>query len=219
MDSAVTGSNRRTPRRGSYSVGQARRERILNAALLEFAERGYRSTSMARIAERCEISETGLRHHFATKDDLLVAILDDRDRAEDARWEAAGGPQGIADLGNLARVVDHNSRVPELTRLFTVLIGEAVTADHPAAPWATRRYRELRASMVDSLRSGIAAGEFRPDIDADRIARQIIAVMDGLQLQWLLAPESVDMAADFRAYAADLVASLRPPTQPQGRNS
>ncbi|MDX3800801.1 TetR family transcriptional regulator C-terminal domain-containing protein [Streptomyces sp. AK04-3B] len=56
----------------------------------------------------------------------------------------------------------------------------------------------------------MASGELRPDIDADRIARQVIAVMDGLQPQWLLDPESVDMVADFRAYIDDLVDSLRP---------
>lgn len=46
----------------------------------------------------------------------------------------------------------------------------------------------------------------------DRLARPTIAVMDGLQLQWLLDPESVDMAADFRAYVDDLVSSLCAPS-------
>ncbi|MCY0942064.1 TetR family transcriptional regulator C-terminal domain-containing protein [Streptomyces antarcticus] len=80
------------------------------------------------------------------------------------------------------------------------------------APWATRRYREPRASLADSLHTGTATGEFRPDIDVDRIARHTIAVMDGLQVQWLLDPSRVDTAADFRAYSSDLVASLRPTT-------
>ncbi|WP_067026874.1 TetR/AcrR family transcriptional regulator [Streptomyces dysideae] len=210
MDSAAaTGTRKPQNRRGSYAVGQVRRERILNAALLEFAERGYRGTSMARIAERCEISETGLRHHFGTKDELLVEILRERDRIENERRESEGSPQGVAGLEDTVRIVDHNSRTTELTRLFTVLTGEAVTDGHPAAPWAVRRYRDLRRTTADSLRGGVASGELRPDIDADRIARQVIAVMDGLQLQWLLDPESIDMAADFRAYIDDLVDSLR----------
>jgi AcrR family transcriptional regulator len=195
--------------RRSYAVGQVRRERILNAALLEFAEHGYRGTSMARIAARAEISETGLRHHFPSKDELLVEILQNRDRVDNERWEAEGSPQGIADLEHTARIVEHNSRIPDLVRLFTAMTGEAVTAGHPAAPWAVQRYRELRKGMADGLRGGIAAGEYRADVDVDQLARQIIAVMDGLQLQWLLDPEEVDMAADFRAYIDDLIASAR----------
>ncbi|MDR2321283.1 MAG: TetR family transcriptional regulator C-terminal domain-containing protein [Microbacterium sp.] len=46
-------------------------------------------------------------------------------------------------------------------------------------------------------------------MDADQIARQIIAVMDGLQTQWLLDPERIDLVADFEAYVAGLIHSLR----------
>jgi hypothetical protein len=63
--------------------------------------------------------------------------------------------------------------------------------------------------MAYSVRGGIASGEYRADIDPDQVARQIIAVMDGLQTQWLLDPDRIDLSADFEAYATALIRHLR----------
>jgi hypothetical protein len=43
-------------------------------------------------------------------------------------------------------------------------------------------------------------GEIRADIDCDAIAAEIIAMMDGLQVQWLLNPDEVDLATVFAHY-------------------
>ncbi|MFB7842712.1 TetR/AcrR family transcriptional regulator [Microbacterium sp. NPDC056052] len=196
-------------RASGYPVGERTRARIQGAALREFAEYGYRGSTMTRIAERVGISEAGLRHHFRSKDELLIEILRDRDRASDRNWEAAGSPVGIADLEYNARLLELNVTVPDLARLFAVVVGESVTVEHPAAEWARERYRSIGATMAHSVRGGIASGQYRADIDPDRIARQIIAVMDGLQTQWLLDPERIDLVADFQAYVAALIRDLR----------
>jgi len=196
-------------RANGYPVGERTRARIQGAALREFAEYGYRGSTMTRIAERVGISEAGLRHHFRSKDELLIEILRDRDRATDDRWVAAGRPVGTADLEYNRRLLELNLTVPDLARLFAVVIGESVTVDHPAAGWSRERYRTLGATMAYSVRGGIESGEYRADADPEQIGRQIIAVMDGLQIQWLLDPEHVDPAADFQAYADALIRDLR----------
>ncbi|MGN9840819.1 TetR/AcrR family transcriptional regulator [Nonomuraea sp. H19] len=192
-----------------YASGEARRERILATALLEFAESGYRGASLARIAERAELSQAGLLHHFKSKERLLVAVLDYRDALDLRRFDlrAAGG---VDALRALVGVVEHNSRVPGLVQLFSVISGEAVTADHPGHEWARRRYRRLRADMAAALRKGAERGEFRADLDAEAHADRLIAMMDGLQTQWLIDPEQVDMVAVFRGYVDDLITLLRP---------
>jgi AcrR family transcriptional regulator len=83
----TTGEQGRTPttrarRGGTYAVGRARRTRILHIAMEEFAENGYRGASLARIAERAELSQPGLLHHFHTKEELLAATLDLRDEMD-----------------------------------------------------------------------------------------------------------------------------------------
>ena len=198
-------------RGGTYAVGRARRTRILHIAMEEFAENGYRGASLARIAERAELSQPGLLHHFHTKEELLAATLDLRDEMDVARFSNKDGSllTGLASLEALSDLVDHNQRVPGLVQLFTVLSAESVTADHPAHAWARNRYRRVRGFIADGIRTGIEEGEIRADADADYIAIQLVALMDGLQQQWLVDPEAVDMATVFRRHMDELVASLR----------
>ncbi|MEU9023171.1 TetR/AcrR family transcriptional regulator [Actinomadura sp. NPDC048394] len=199
-----------TDRRRGYASGDARRERILHIATQEFAEHGYRGTSLARVAERAGLSQPGLLHHFRTKEQLLVAVLELRDQRDMERFFADEAAGGLDLLTALVRVVEHNSRTPELVRLFVVLTSEAVTADHPAQDWARARYERLRAWVADALRRAAGTGEVRPGLDADATAARIIALMDGLQTQWLLDPDAIDMPALFRAHIDELLASLRP---------
>ncbi|MFI7695636.1 TetR/AcrR family transcriptional regulator [Nonomuraea sp. NPDC049655] len=198
-------------RRG-YATGEARKERILAVALLEFAEHGYRGASLARIAARVELSQAGLLHHFRSKERLLVAVLDYRDELDRRRFGPGhdGHDGGAAALRALADVVDHNARVPGLVQLFSVISGEAVTPGHPGHEWARGRYRRLRADVAAALRAGVERGEFRAGLDAEAHADRLIAMMDGLQTQWLIDPGQVDMAAVFRGYVEDLIAALRP---------
>ncbi|MFI6520235.1 TetR/AcrR family transcriptional regulator [Spirillospora sp. NPDC050679] len=202
----------RTDRRRGYASGDARREQILHVAMQEFAENGYRGTSLAKVAERAGLSQPGLLHHFRNKEQLLVAVLELRDRRDVERFfgDAENAPPGLDLLAALTRLVEHNARTPELVRLFTVLTSEAVTSDHPAREWARARYALLRAQIAQALREGMARGEVRPGLDAEAHASRIIALMDGLQTQWLLDPERVDMAALFRAHLDELLAALRP---------
>ncbi len=190
------------------SRGGARKERILEVALKTFAENGFRGASIAEIADRCGLSQPGLLHHFPTKAALLSAVLDYRDRLDSERLGTDEQSRGPVALRQLVRAVEHNVAVPGLVRLFAVVTGEAVAADHPAHDWAVGRYRYLETWIARALDAGIADGTVRPDTDSRAEARRIIAMMDGLQLQWLLDPESVDMAALFRDYIADLLGRI-----------
>lgn len=203
-------AGRARPRGRGYASGDARRTRILNIALQEFAENGYRGTSLARIAERAELTQAGLLHHFRSKQELLVAVLDLRDRMDMEHLDVGVLPLGgEAALAKLIELAEHNRNIPGLVQLFTVLTGEAVTTDHPAHGWAQERYAVLRASLTASLEAGRSGGELRADIDPHAVAAQVFAMMDGLQLQWLLDPERVDMATLFHDYVEQLLRRIR----------
>ncbi|QLY27545.1 TetR/AcrR family transcriptional regulator [Nocardia huaxiensis] len=197
-----------TPHPQRRTRGDARREQIIDEALKAFADNGYRNTSIAEIAERCGLSQPGLLHYFPNKAALLAAVLAQRDRLDADRM--GFGPQlhGKDALLRLAQLVEYNSHVPGLVRLFTVLTSEAVTLDHPAHAWVVNRYRTLETILTETLDAGIAEGSLRPGIDTRSLARQITAMMDGLQLQWLIDPDRVDMPALFRAYIDDLIADI-----------
>jgi AcrR family transcriptional regulator len=177
---------------GARVRSEERRAEIVRAALEVIAERGYRGASMAAVAERVGLTQQGLLHYFPTKDALLVAVLEERDR-----WDAMPARQWRMDL--LASLVEYNAMRPGIIQTFAALLGESVTEGHPARGYFTERYTRVRASMAEVLRAEY--GDRLPNgLTPERTAPLLVAVMDGLQYQWLLDPESVDMPGAFRDF-------------------
>lgn len=171
---------------------EERRAEIVRAALEVIAERGYRGASLAAVAERVGLTQQGLLHHFPTKDALLVAVLEERDR-----WDAV--PAGSWRVDLLTSLVEYNAMRPGIIQTFSALLGESVTEGHPAREYFTERYTRVRESMAAALRAEY--GERLPNgLTPERTAPLLVAVMDGLQYQWLLDPESVDMPGAFRDF-------------------
>ncbi|CAM5617250.1 TetR/AcrR family transcriptional regulator [Streptomyces chartreusis] len=171
---------------------EERRAEIVRAALEVIAERGYRGASLAAVAERVGLTQQGLLHYFPTKDALLVAVLQERDQ-----WDAVPNTRWRMDL--LASLVEYNAMRPGIIQTFSALLGESVTEGHPARDYFTERYVQVRANMAETLRAEY--GDRLPNgLTPERTAPLLVAVMDGLQYQWLLDPESVDMPGAFRDF-------------------
>lgn len=190
--------------------GAAARERILLAATEAFARDGFQGCSLARIAAEVGLSQAGVLHHFPTKEGLLVAVLDERDRLDIERFLSAGEQTGIAVLDALEKLVEYNAYLYGIVQAFTVLAGESTAEQAPGRPWFQERYQHVRGMIADALRSGVKSGEVREGVNCDAVAVELMAVMDGLQIQWLLAPDDVDMPAVFRPYVQRLRDSLAP---------
>lgn len=187
--------------------GTERRAEILRAAFEVIAERGYRGASLNAVAERVGLSQQGLLHYFPTKEALLLAVLEERDQ-----WDTGGvRGDGAWRTELLGSLVEYNAMRPGIVQTFSALLGESVTEEHPAREFFTRRYAQVRASMAATLRAEY--GERLPGgLSPERAAPLLVAVMDGLQYQWLLDPRAVDMPAAFR----DFLALLGAPTPTAG---
>ena len=191
--------------RGGYAKGRERRDAILVAANEVFATRGFRGASLATIAKRVGMSEPGLLHHFASKEELLLELLKLRDQHDDERIAQARAAHAHA-LEVLLELCRQNAVRPGIVRLFTILAAESVDSDHPAHDWFLGRYRDRRRTLVQRLTEEQHEGRIDADLDAEMVASQILAMFDGLQIQWLLDPEGVDMVAVFE----DFLGRLRP---------
>jgi AcrR family transcriptional regulator len=192
-----------------YPKGRARRREILLAALHAFAEQGFRATSMREIAEMVGLSQAGLLHHFSSKEELLEEVLRMRDEEQTAFNERFGRQDGLDAVRYLIDLVDLNARQVGLVRLYTVLAGESVSPGHPAREYFLDRYAMVRERVATRLRSAREQGEIREGVDLDAAAAAIIAVMDGLQVQWLLDPETVDMRRVFGEFLETYLDGLR----------
>lgn len=189
-----------------------RREEILSAATRVFGSKGYHAGSLVDVAEQVGITHAGVLHHFGSKDKLLWAVLEYRDRVDIENLE--GKPVGLDYFRHL---VNLNIERRGIVQAYAVLTGESVTDGHPAAPWVKHRFATLRADIAQALREIVdaevaaarGAGEDAEpftigDAELDRAASAVIGVMDGLQVQWLLDPEAVDLA-ETTAFAIEAI--------------
>jgi AcrR family transcriptional regulator len=189
--------------RGSYAKSAETRSAILDAALEVFAESGYRAGSLREVAHRVGMSESGLLHHFSSKSRLLAAVLDHRDVLAEriVPRDASDGATTVRGLVELARF---NASTPGAVELHCTLSAEATSPDHPAHAYFVGRYEDIReqvhAAFVDLARSG----HLRPGVAPEYATRSTIAVMDGLQVQWLLDRSSLDMANELTAHLRGL---------------
>jgi AcrR family transcriptional regulator len=199
-----------TRRRGGYAKGRERREAILHAANEVFAAQGFHGAALSTIATRVGLSEPGLLHHFPSKEHLLLELLAMRHEHDGERVaRALADHEGFLDA--LLGLCRENQDTAGLVRLFTIIAGESVDDEHPAHDWMVERYRTLRERFTTRIEREQREGRIDATLDPRRLATQLIATWDGLQVQWLLDPEDVDMSAVFE----DFLDHLRPPGDAQ----
>ena len=187
-----------TRRPGRPKAGsEDKKARILAEALTLFSTRGYVGTSLADIARASDISKAGLLHHYSSKDQLLAAVLDERDRRTMSRLP--GGDAG-AEVALDAWV--------EMA-LYTAMSAAVIDADHQAHPWFRQHLMSAIAYLVDALERGKATGEVRADAPSEQIARKLVALSDGLQVQWLCARVDGGGDVDMRGVTAGVVADVK----------
>ena len=208
--SAGTTHATETRRRGSYASGQAARERILDAATTAFGEHGYRGASLASIGRSIQMTQQGVLYHFPTKVALLLAVLEERDRQGQSTWPRNRDFAGTEVLDVWDATVADNVERYGLVRLAHVLGAEATEDDHPARDYFIQHFDIGRGMLREGFRAGVASGELRDDLDYELVIRQVLAMSEGLENQWLIDPDGVDIVASFHAYTRPLRPRLRP---------
>ena len=178
-----------------YAKGVAKRDEILEVALDVFAENGYDRTSVRQIARLTGLSQAGLLHYFSSKEELFVEVLRRRDQRNEQVYDVNRGDPVTA--AGLVSIFQHNSAEPGLVRLFVAMSAESTATDSPARSFFTDRYRTLRAGIAADIRRQQEGGTIAADVDAEGVASVLLAAADGLQIQWLLDPDQIDMGAQL----------------------
>jgi AcrR family transcriptional regulator len=178
------------PGRRSYPKGVRRRQQILDSAITLLAQRGVDRASLRTVGEAIGVSHTALRHYFSSRDELLVEAY----RTHEARAEAGAPAAGDSAVGLIVESAERNRMIPGLVELYATLTTDALQEQHAVTREFIRdRFRSLRASLGEMIESGQRAGRVAPDIDPLDAAALVIAASDGLQIQWLLDPDAVDV--------------------------
>jgi AcrR family transcriptional regulator len=193
-----------TASRRSYPKGVRRRQQILDSVIALLAQRGVDRASLRTVGEAIGVSHTALRHYFSSRDELLVEAY----RAHEARGIASGGAAGAAGdgaragdgaagasaAGLLIEAAERNRAIPGLVELYATLTTDALQEQHALTREFVRgRFRSLRDLLAARIEAGQRAGRIAADIDPADAAALVVAASDGLQVQWLLDPDTVDV--------------------------
>lgn len=194
-----------------------RREEILKAAMATFGSKGYHKGPLTEIAEQVDMTHAGILHHFGSKDHLLLEVLRYRDESDVAGLDGQHIPGGIDLFRHLVRTAFLNAQRAGIVQTYAVLSAESVTDDHPARAFFEGRYRTLRSEALEAFEALCAERGVEVPATVRHASAAILAVMDGLQVQWLLDPGQVDLgeASEF-AIEAIVSAVLDPRPSPLG---
>jgi len=199
----TTTTGRNKPR-GSYAKSSSKRAAIMEAALAVFAKDGYRGGSLRDVAMNVGMSEAGLLHHFPSKTALLAGVLDLRDQRS-LEMVPLDSDRAHDTLRGLVALARYNASVPGVVELYCTLSAEATSADHPAHAYFVERYASTIEKITHAFALCAKLGTLRGGVRPDGAARATVALMDGLQVQWLLDRDSVDMAEDLESFLREIV--------------
>lgn len=188
--------------------GAARKKSIIEVATRMFARNGSRGTTLGEIAAEVGVSQAAVVYHFGTKEELLNAVLDNRDRFEDTQLWRNGPDPGLDIFWIVADIVRSWADQPEVVGLLAVLLAENVTDDGALRPRLRGNYQLTLQRIADTLGKAAGRGEMRADVDPRLKAAELLAFLSGLELAWIVSPDvpAAEIASDW---AAQQVAWLR----------
>lgn len=171
-------------RRGPYASTPARRAQIVRAALAGFAEHGYERASLRDIAARAELTHAALLRHFASKDELLLAALAQRDDDDEEMARRIMQSRVPAEQV-LSNVLADEFAHPEHQRNWLAITVAATNPDHPAHDFFIARRERMRQHFSSGRLATAHDGE---EVTADDKVTMLLAMIDGLRIQALLDP-------------------------------
>jgi len=171
--------------------GEARRDRILAVATVHFGRRGYEGARLVDIAAEAGVTDAGLLHHFPTKKALFDAVVERRDNTYLNMWD----PANVTTRQMLDAFVESVRAAAsdrDMARFRRTLSAAAQLEGHPAEGHLGRRLEQALDGLVPFLEGCRDRGELRPDVDAQQVVLEVLAINSGLRELWLQLPERID---------------------------
>lgn len=186
------GSRRRSRRAGRDKL------HVLHGARRVIARRGADATRFRDVAAETGSAISTLQYSFGSRDDLIIAALEDAavadfDRVRQAA-EAADGPvEGLRALVRESVVAESDGAAREAW-LVWVEYWRAAARDDELRAGSADVYARWRALVGGVLADGCAAGAFRSDLDIDQAATQVMALLDGVGVPLVLRHPGITSA-------------------------
>jgi|SRR5579883_3366124 len=196
-----------------------KRERILDAAVRIFADKGFYNAKVSEIARVAGVADGTIYLYFKSKDDLLISLFEDRMEGVNARARealAAGG----APVDQLRRLLAlHLAQVEQNPHLAEVLTVELRQSTKFLKEYRQTRFGEFLKLLAQPIEEGQRDGSLRADVEPHVVARALFGALDELALAWVLGRSGkrrrgFEPEAVARQLADLFVDGLRNPSPP-----
>jgi TetR/AcrR family fatty acid metabolism transcriptional regulator len=178
-----------TPRR------EAKRQRILDAAVVEIARHGYYATTVSTIARRAGVADGTIYLYFKNKEELLVSIFE---RAMRRFVDEAQGivlADGDAE-DKLRRIIAlHLGLLGENRDLAVIFQVEFRHTLHVLELLSRSGIRDYLALIARVIEQGKRDGTFRRDVDALFAAKVVFGILDEMATDWVLSKKNTRMGS------------------------
>lgn len=179
----------------------APRQKIIDAAIAVLLDKGVAAARMNDFVDASGLSKGGVYHHFDSKEDLLIGVLNHflEDKLSRIQMEVDAGKSAYRQLKALLH--DQEELMAEMGQYNQLFLDFFTQAQF------LPRFRELiqyqynlfHTLLADLVRLGIQQKEFNEDTDVDAIAAGLRGVFDGIGIALMIAPEKIN----FPRYAID----------------
>lgn len=177
-----------------------KRERIVEAAIEVFAEKGFAAARISDIAKGAGVADGTIYLYFRNKEDLLLTIFEEKmeeilrdlDRALD------GLDRPVDRMRAYARAHFHQLQThPALAQVLQIELRQSSRFVRGYRPERLWQYLGVFEGLI---RDGQAAGALRADLDPFLATWAFFGALDELSIQWVLARKrdrfNLEQAAD-----------------------
>jgi AcrR family transcriptional regulator len=176
------------------------KEKLRRAALHCIAQRGYAATSSRDIAREAGANVASINYHFGSKEALVTEALGEcfgmwNQRVETAFVSAAGLPPHDQLAAILHAAIDSFDEVRSSVHACVETYAPALRSDALREQMAAG-YATVRESAVQLASKAMTDGGMPVPDNLAAIASVLMAVCDGLMLQWIADPDAPPNAAD-----------------------
>ncbi len=192
-------------------VALERKDQIVRATVECITKFGYNNFSMQDVARIAGVSKGIIHYYFLNKDDLMMSVLDkvagDIERVLVADMEASANPERKLEIFvNICFDVVRNTR-----EYYQVNMDFWTQINHKPEVRAViaRHYSKFRENCARVIDEGVSRGVFRK-VDPIEQASFIIAVIDGISLQWLFDENVFDYDRTMKLASRQILDGLKP---------
>lgn len=171
-------------------TSEQRRQDLIDAGIRCLGEGGMSSFTVDKICTQARVSRGLINHHFKSKNELLLCIYDSMTHYLVDDEPALSAREQIVSI--VEKSFDQNSFEKSNLRAWLAIWGEVATHSK-LKQLHENRYRHYKEKLVAAL--NIISIERNLNLDANAIARQLIALIDGLWLEYCLHSEGFSLDA------------------------